>query len=184
MDLLDSPNLPSGLFLVALAMMIVILLRRSHRKLGRRKQDESPIVQIPRPKHEKRSHDALDAPADVLRWEVQMHETARDLSGQLDSKMSALLALIADADRAAARLETALGRPIDPSPSDVGPPTQAEALGRRREGDAAEDGGSPSQRREEIYTLADYGLDAAGIASRVGIPIGEVELMLSLRDER
>lgn len=180
MDLLDSPNLPSGLFLVALAMMIVILLRRSHRKLGRRKQDESPIVQIPRPKHEKRSHDALDAPADVLRWEVQMHETARDLSGQLDSKMSALQALIADADRAAARLETALSRATAPPLGDSTPPTQADALGPLHT--AEDDRSAASDRREEIYTLADYGLDAAGIANRVGLPIGEVELMLSLRD--
>ena len=50
MDLLDNSNLAPGLFLLGLAMMIVILLRRSHRKLGRRKQDSSPMVRIPRPK--------------------------------------------------------------------------------------------------------------------------------------
>ncbi len=184
MDLLDSSNLSSGLFLMALAMMIFILLRRSHRKLGRRKQDDSPMVRVPRPRQEPSKHGTLDAPPDVLRWEVQMHETARDLSARLDSKMSALQALIADADRAATRLETAMGQSTGPLPVDSSPPTQAEALGRSHAADAADNGHSPSsQRREEIYTLADYGLDATGIASRVGIPIGEVELMLSLRDK-
>ena len=44
-----------------------------------------------------------------------MHETARELSAQLDSKMSALQALIAEADRAAARLEAAKGNAEDDS---------------------------------------------------------------------
>jgi DNA-directed RNA polymerase specialized sigma24 family protein len=85
----------------------------------------------------------------VARWEVGMHETARDLCGQLDSKMGALSALVHEADRAAARLEAALeaagqrpdqtgapapaaGRPSDSSsPLDPLPPqpaNQAEAL--------------------------------------------------------
>jgi len=180
MDLLKNSNWSSGVFLAALAVAILILLRRSHRILGRRKQDDSPMVRLPRPKQEKSSHSNLDAPADVLRWEVQMHETARDLSGQLDSKMSALQALIADADRAAARLETALSRATAPPLGDSTPPTQADALGPLHT--AEDDRSAASDRREEIYTLADYGLDAAGIANRVGLPIGEVELMLSLRD--
>ena len=45
---------------------------------------------------------------------------------------------------------------------------------------------SPSvrQRQQEIYTLADYGYDAAEIARRVGSPVGEVELVLGLRTQR
>ena len=39
-----------------------------------------------------------------------------------------------------------------------------------------------ARRREEIYRLADYGFAAAEIARRVGSPVGEVELILSLRD--
>jgi hypothetical protein len=41
-----------------------------------------------------------------------------------------------------------------------------------------------SRRREEVYGLADYGFVAAEIARRVGMPVGEVELMLSLRDSK
>jgi hypothetical protein len=40
---------------------------------------------------------------------------------------------------------------------------------------------SAQAKKEEIYTLADYGMTSAEIASRVGHPIGEVELILSLR---
>ena len=40
------------------------------------------------------------------------------------------------------------------------------------------------QRRQEIYTLADSGLEAAEIARRVGSPVGEVELILGLRQKR
>ena len=37
------------------------------------------------------------------------------------------------------------------------------------------------RRYEEIYTLADYGYEPAEIARRVNTPVGEVELILSLR---
>lgn len=41
---------------------------------------------------------------------------------------------------------------------------------------------SESRRHEEIYLLADYGFDPAEIAHRTGMPIGEVELILRLRE--
>ena len=41
-------------------------------------------------------------------WEVRLHELARDLEGRLNSKLAILEQLIREADRAAARLETAL----------------------------------------------------------------------------
>lgn len=40
---------------------------------------------------------------------------------------------------------------------------------------------SESRRFDEIYLLSDYGFDAAEIAHRTGVPIGEVELILRLR---
>jgi len=178
-DLTNGSNLQQFLFLAALSAMIFILLRRSHRKLINRKQDDSPMVRVPRPRKTTARQGTIDAPPEVLRWEVEMHETARDLSAQLDSKMSALQALIADADRAAARLEAAQGLsanpPLcDPPPLGAGPPPVTEAA----------ESPETSNRREEIYTLADYGLDTVGIANRTGLPIGEVELTLSLRDKR
>ena len=42
---------------------------------------------------------------------------------------------------------------------------------------------SESRRHEEIYLLADYGFAPAEIAHRTGMPIGEVELILRLREK-
>lgn len=44
---------------------------------------------------------------------------------------------------------------------------------------------SPNEprRHEEIYLLADYGFGPAEIAHRTGVPIGEVELILRLREK-
>ena len=134
-----------------------------------------------------------------------MHETARRLSGQLDAKLGLLQSLIVEANRAAARLEEAIQRAHPSLP----PGSQAESLRpaaghardmrhdlpRDSEGEAAEsdhsnvgDTSLPAtdrvRRREEVYRLADYGFAAAEIARRVGSPVGEVELILSLRDSK
>jgi hypothetical protein len=39
-------------------------------------------------------------------------------------------------------------------------------------------------RYDEIYALADYGLELAEISQRVGSPVGEIELILGLRGKR
>jgi len=180
-----------------LALVIGWLLLRSHRYFSRQRQDQSTIVRTARPTRQETAH-KLDAPGEVLRWEVEMHETARALAGELDSKMSALGALIAQADRAAARLEAALdpsrqarldaqdqSSPQPQASRAVKPSDQAEAL----ESPSTSCDGSATtptaggRRREEIHMLADYGFDAAEIARRVGSPIGEVELILGLREK-
>jgi len=148
-------------FLLALALTVAVLLMRSHRYLARRRREDAGTpppggTLKGGPAHGAR-HTA--APPEVANWEVHMHETARDLMGQLDSKMRALQALTAEADRAAARLEAALDRSDEPQLADQ----PAES------------------RREEIYTLSDYGYDAVEIARRLGSPVGEVELILGLR---
>jgi len=200
----------------ALVVIIGVLLLRSHRYFSRQERDSSPIVRVGRPDAEDRGHHA-EAPEVMQRWEVQMHEVARDLFGQLDSKMGALEQLIREADRASARLEAALsaareeeGRSAPNAASTTlhgeQPLREATAAGpaltnqaEKLKSAGLEDQGSRGQttgteevseevsrerRYEEIYLLADYGFDAAGIAQRVGSPIGEVELILSLRDKR
>ena len=42
-------------------------------------------------------------------------------------------------------------------------------------------GAATGGRYDDIYKLADTGLSAAQIATQLGQPIGEVELILSLR---
>lgn len=200
---------------VVLAVMIAWLLFRSHRYLSRQDKGWSPAARRARPKP-CQPGPQLDAPDEAIRWELSMHETARDLAGQLDSKMSALGHLIQEADRAAARLEQALGvaprgadqsepgkaqeaeRPSSEPPDELdplppGPSSQADALKGAGPWDRLSPGNSDAHGRprspaddryEEIYMLADYGFDAAEIARRVASPVGEVQLILSLRSKR
>ena len=169
----QSPIL-SVLIVAALALIILTLLIRSYRYFSRQRGDNSAIVRTARPPHNSR-HSDHDLPADIAKWQVTMHETARQLSAQLESKMAAIGSLVADADRAASRLEAALR--LQESAGGAGmvmqPPKPATDNTPRPS--AAE------HQREEIHLLSDYGYDSSEIASRVGTPIGEVERILSLR---
>ncbi len=210
MELIAQVELPTLVALGAVALIIAVLLFRTQSYYGRSRS-------APTPSDAARGEEAADAghhpraPAAMARWEVEMHDTARELSGRLDSKMGALEHLIREADRAAARLEAALAAargaagaasspPARPAPEAQQtdpthqPASQAEALRAvsaadsaqgRRAGDPLSTPPSSGPRPfDEIYTLADYGLAAAEIAQRVGTPVGEVELILKLRAER
>ena len=144
------------------------------------------------------NRETTSAEYDLAQCEVQMHETARELSAQLDAKLSLLQSLTAEADRAAQRLEEAIAR----SHPAIPPGSQAESLRPLSTGEhftphraefassspLATDAESEmpessdrSRRRDEIYHLADYGFAPVEIARRVCSPVGEVELILSLR---
>jgi len=205
MVLVAQTPLPTLLCLLGLAIVVCFVLLRTQRTPSRNPQEGSPHTPPPRPEREKPSY-RDEAPNDVLRWEVSMHETARDLSAQLDSKLGTLQHLIHEADRAAARLEAALqatgGPPGGCAAADaaaqrdsipqVRPVSQAEALRAGRTGDEPKttvrgpSGGQSAgdSRYQEIYTLSDYGYPASEIAQRLGSPIGEIELILSLRHKR
>jgi hypothetical protein len=50
------------------------------------------------------------SPADIERWQVEMHDLARDLKGELDTKIAVLQRLVIDAREAAERLKAAIER--------------------------------------------------------------------------
>lgn len=52
----------------------------------------------------------VGAPRDIARWQVEMHDLARDLTAQLDSKMAALQHLVQQAGQESERLERALAQ--------------------------------------------------------------------------
>ena len=217
-----------GFFIVVVLGISFILLMRNSRYFNRQRQEESKWSRTARPRYDgsvtayphsgdsstaaptmppTTSQRHLDATPKTAQWEVDMHETARELKAQLDSKMSALQALIAEADRAASRLQAVIesrddahnappsnrkpsgGSPLF-SPKPGPPPTaeknqaglptsQAQALRPAPAPPAS--GVSTQHHKQEIYSLADYGLSDSAIAQRLGVPIGEVELILSLR---
>jgi hypothetical protein len=191
----DMKELLPVFVLVAVGVTGLLLLRSS-RYFSRQRERSSSLTSTRRTPH-RRDPSLHDAPSEPARWEVLMHEKARDLTGQLDSKMSALGALIAEAERATAQLERALaaayGQPETTTPGLPG--DQAESLRPAPPAETAdpafvEQSASPAppnaiqRRKAEVYTLADYGFDAREIAHRTQMPIGEVDLMLRLRDSR
>jgi hypothetical protein len=191
------------LLLGAMALVIFIMLARVQRYY-RRPRAKQPTWPSPRRETSEEPSPRMEGPGAMVKWEVEMHETARTLSAQLNSKMGALEQLIRDADRAAARLEAALTAAGDgvatpaagganderlsetvDNPPQLPPASQAEGLRSAATVDAPAASHPPAERRyEEIYTLADYGLPASEIAQRVGSPVGEIELILSLRGKR
>jgi len=182
----------STLFLVGLVMVVAAVLFRAQWRGRRRGQAEpvawpAPPVRAGSPA---RSREADD-------WRVELHDLARETSARLDAKMAALEQLIRDARRESARLETLLAevehRPPGNgaaagslAPSATRPHNQAEALAAARELlDRAPAEAAPSARRhDDVYALADSGLDSSAIAARLATPIGEVELILGLRNSR
>jgi hypothetical protein len=79
---------------LGLALLTWILLRRSYRYLGRaRRGSTSAMETVARPRHPSRQP-LDDAPSELLRWQVEMHETARDLKAELDTKVSVVRQLL------------------------------------------------------------------------------------------
>jgi hypothetical protein len=94
------------MFLVGLGLLIAILLRRWHRYYGpRRRRRETPVLERTARPDATNPRSLSNAPPDVLRWQVEMHETARDLKAELDTKMTALQVLIRMAQQESERLE-------------------------------------------------------------------------------
>ncbi len=193
MTLLAQSGATTAIILGGLALVTGWLLLRTHSSFRRQRGGGSTLVETPRPAPEPQGHN-LGAPDDVARWEVRMHETARELSAELDSKMRALRVLIEEADRAAARLEAAQleaatgGPPAaadSPASDAVAAGDQAQALKlppSQPPPSEKRNRTSARQRRQEIFTLSDYGYGAPEIAQRIGVPVGEVELVLGLRE--
>jgi hypothetical protein len=185
--------------MVVLILTISILLRKSQGYFGRLANRPPVPPPAPRPQSQSLAHH-LDAPDAMQRWEVEMHDIARDLSAQLSTRMSALQELLRVAQRETTRLEAAIALARQVGVANAPPEAQApeivtaptnQAYGLRPAGAAESPAPSnpapaaetpPDRRYDEIYTLADYGLDSLSIAKQVGSPVGEVELILSLRN--
>jgi hypothetical protein len=176
-------ELPIANMVLIAGLLLVsgILLWRSNRHFARQPQRRMFSDELNSRDREKPSLRSLPPAAD--HWEVEMHEVARDLLGRIDTKIGLLQQFTVEADRAAARLEKALAAsrqgatpsaPVALKPVDAAAPPSDEGVGQRR----------PNVRHEEIYTLSDYGYPPEEIAQRTGMPLGEVELILSLRGRR
>lgn len=185
-----ASNVSSGMAACGVLLLIFILLKRSRRYTRRAKREaRTPHKRLVEPD---RDAALIDAPREILRWQVGMHETARDLKAELDSKIGVLQATMRLAREETERLEATIDRAerlgisacSDPLAeieriADSSDPT----LGSLPELTTSLDSACLplESHRSRIYDLADQGCAAEAIASSTGLACGDVELVLSLR---
>ena len=138
----------------------------------------------------------MDAPTSIARWEVAMHDVARDLRAELDTKMAGINALLVqsreECTRLAGLIERAERMGISPArdtlqtiedlgsdnPQQVHDAIQSlsAVAETNRESDPL-----PGVLVQKIYDLADQGRSTSAIAKQLGAPLGDVEFALNLR---
>jgi hypothetical protein len=127
---------------------------------------------------------------------VELHNMARKMSAQLDTRAAKLEQLIADADQRLALLKQLGQIDGDISPAPRPAVTEKDDAPRMRlvRDEPLETAAKPfetsnlelpddrpDERHRAIYELADAGLSAPVIAQRLSRPAGEIELILALR---
>ena len=94
------------MFLAGVGLLTFILLKRSYRYFvrPRRARNDAPLELQPRPKSiwDGAQQDAM---AHIERQKVEMHDMARDLNGQLNTKIVVLERLIAESQKQIAQME-------------------------------------------------------------------------------
>lgn len=166
-------------FLAALAVTAGILLLKVRRRPA---SPESLAARNLRP-HGAEPLRGPAAPGEYTRWEVQMHETARDLVGRLDTKIALVERLVLEAEQAAGRLESLLAR-VDAMPGNGHGASWQNASPAAATAPLEPPTDVAGRSFDEIYALSDAGLNHEAIAQQVGTPVGEVELVLALRERR
>lgn len=150
---------PGSFLMVALiGVATVTLMLRLH--IVRRKQqlrDAKPAA-APQPR-------MAQMPHEMLRWQTEIYDFTRDAQARLDNKIAMLQQLLMAADERIARLTTLESQRLQS-------PTRAAPAG---------DVDHDAARYAVVFGMADAGNSSNAIAGRLGIPLGEIELMLSLR---
>lgn len=105
-------QLPSNWGLAAALAVVCFLLLRSNWMRQKRSEESTPSPQAIREAYSPRTREgsAHHAPEDLLRWQVEMHDTARDVKAEIDTKLLALQSLMIIANEHAQRLEALLAR--------------------------------------------------------------------------
>lgn len=175
----------------ALAIYVVLRRRRSLEPTPPRR----PFQSLRKPRATEPTK--AEQPIELLHWQVEMHDTARQLKAELDSKLAALQALVIMAKRESDRLEDAVRKAesLDVTPANdslailerLGDPAELEnphALGNAAQSLATASGFADPFAGEQmdlaLANLAAKGLTTLEIARRLNLAVGEVELRLNL----
>ena len=191
---MEIPDInPSILLIAGLALAVFVLLRKSRALLGRPEQKDSQrdsnAAEVKSLLGQRGRDSALsDAPNEVLRWQVEMHQTARDLKAEIDSKYVALQALMRQAEEQRQRLEQSVERARRAGLAgsrDVLETIENLASDPAAAADLPPLAGAPRWPIDREHTFAIRELAGARhsadqIAQRMGLSVGDVELALSL----
>lgn len=112
---------PTLLMLGGIALACFLLLRSNSLLFRRRgKDDTQQEVRNTRALLGERDKDSelADAPVDILRWQVEMHNTARELKGELDSKIMVVQALLNEVKAERLKLEQVLKQVAEQTKND------------------------------------------------------------------
>ncbi len=176
----------NGLFLLlATAAACFLLMRRTARRVA--KNRASSISSHAAPLRESGKPFSAVMQGDANRFQIELFDLARDLQAEMESRARVLHILIAEARREADRLENLLeqGCGVHYGPAGV----DKEESGRddffwpliSESGGPRQDRPRVPAQAEDVYRLADEGRPPASIAAALGRPLGDVELILSLR---
>lgn len=176
----------TAMLLAGVALMLLVLFRRIYRHYGRRpfscgtaKVGKTAADQPDDPTRKDEQRGLSDAPPDILRWHVEMHETARELKAELDSKMRVLQLLTTQARQEADRLEQLLQR------LDTSNVSSSEPVHENQPAETSSTSNPPpcsGDRETRILELADRGYASGEIAHRASVPLEIVERILKKRN--
>jgi hypothetical protein len=177
---------PNILLAAGLALAALVLLRKSRGLFGAKiEPSDSPRKDLFTARQRESALD--DAPLEVLRWQVEMHQTARDLKAEIDTKLVALQATTRLAHEACQRLEAAIDRARRMGVDAGDALTAIENLADDPAAAAALPPLAPprplpldERGMRAIRELAAGGHSAASIAQRLSLPVGDVEIALHL----
>lgn len=115
---------------------------------------------------------------------VQLEQAAREITAQIDTRYLKLESAIRAADQRLARLDEAASRQVSPSAESQSPSRQGLDVVIDDDGVSGEkvtDSEAGLSWKTEVCRQADRGQSAIQIARKLNRPLGEVELVLSLR---
>jgi len=185
-------QLPNNWGLAAALAAACLLLLRGNWARQKRSQEATPDPQMIQRSFaaKTRERHAHHAPDDMLGWQVEMHELARDVRGDIDAKLLALQALIVVANEHSQRLEELLARAekqaspqrqplitgreilsrIEDMSGDL-PPLDARAQGRELL--------NPAQAKLARQLASEQDYTPAQIAQYIGATTVDVEMFLN-----
>jgi glutamine synthetase type III len=174
------------LFFAGIALLIFTLMRRHIRRQSQvtkesKSHEKKPFADT-RPVATK-DVGLLDAPDEISRWEVAMHETARDLKAELDSKIRVVQTLVQMAQQESDRLETAVAEARRAGViADSDPIEQIEKLADRLldVGQQASAETLPLDERDrlQVQQLLKQGMTPTAIAKKIQRPVADIELTI------